>query len=98
MGIFPLCPKDPKTRKEVQSVFKEEVKLYRRKPTFIIGISMWGISMLALIPITSGVLPMLLLLFSVFGAAFVHDTVIAHFSHRIVELKQKNEIIEKNSK
>jgi hypothetical protein len=73
-----------------RNVFLTEVKIYKRKPAFILGLVMWTISLSGLIGLMATqnwwLFPIGLL--NIFGCALIYDSAVAHFCDKVLELRQ----------
>ncbi len=72
-------PKDPSEREAFKAVRRREVRAFRHRPSFIIGMAMVLISLFGLVYLVADVLSRLVILVGIFGAALVYDIVTRHF-------------------
>lgn len=79
MSFLPPVPSDPKDRQIFTEIWQRELRVFRRRPSFIVGMTMAGLSGFGLLLLSDGILPGLAILFGTFGVAAVYDTVTRHF-------------------
>ncbi len=88
--LNPFIPKDKIEQKEFCNIYKKELHVYRKKPTF--WISMLVVLILSLIIIYRlNTVEKILCLPIIFGLALIHDTITSHFTKRLVEMKKEND-------
>ncbi len=85
MNILPAIPTEPTERKAFLETWEREIRLVRRRPSFIIGLVMAAASSLTLMAMTEGWLAWLMILVGVFGVATVYDTVTRHFCRELAK-------------
>lgn len=86
--ILQPLPQDPIQRQAFIDTWQQEVRVYRKQPSFIIGMVMAALSALTLMALTEGIFSRLVILVGVFGVAFVYDTVTRHFCARLLTQHQ----------
>ena len=79
MSFLPPVPKGPRERQAFIEIWKRELRVFRRRPSFIVGMAMAALSGLSLLWLTSGILPRIAIVIGTFGVASVYDTVTRHF-------------------
>jgi hypothetical protein len=85
MNFLPPIPAEPQKRQVFINIWQNEVRTFRKRPSFIIGMSMAVISSMVLLALTDGLLGRLSILLGVFGVACVYDTVTRHFCGALCE-------------
>jgi hypothetical protein len=78
MNFLPAMPTDPAQRRAFTEILSREIRVIRRRPSFIIGMTMAAVSAMMLI-IVGGTAARLLVLLGVFGICAVYDTVMRHY-------------------
>jgi hypothetical protein len=71
-------PTDPAQRRAFTEILSREIRVIRRRPSFIIGMTMAAVSAMMLIT-QGGTVARLLVLVGVFGICAVYDTVMRHY-------------------
>ncbi len=79
LNILPALPADPAERQAYMNTWENEIRVVRKRPSFIIGMVLAAASALTLIALTEGVAARLAVIMGVFGVAAVYDTVTRHF-------------------
>ena len=79
MNFLPPVPNSPDERRAFIAIWEREVRVLRRRPSFIAGMALAVFSAFSLIYLTSGILPRLAILIGIFGVASMYDTVTRHF-------------------
>jgi hypothetical protein len=79
MNFLPPIPKDPDERRTFIAIWQREIRVLRRRPSFIIGLSMAVGSGFTLIYLVDAILPRLMMTVGIFGVAATFDTVTRHF-------------------
>lgn len=87
--INPFLPKDPEEQKIFRETYQEELRVYRKKPSFWIGLLATLICSMVLMS-KLDTIERLIILPIVLGLASVHDTVTSHFTKRLIEEKKPN--------
>jgi len=85
--INPFLPKDPAEQKIYCETYKKELRIYRKKPSFWIGLLAALICSMVLM-FKLDTIDRLFIFPIVFGLASVHDTVTSHFTKRLIEEKK----------
>ena len=83
----PFIPKERKERELFVQTFSSEVRTYRRRPSFWLGLLTALIFFFILIYRLDTV-GRLIMLPIVFGLASAHDTITSHFTRRLIEARQ----------
>jgi hypothetical protein len=78
MNFLPAVPTDPAQRRAFVEIWSREIRVIRRRPSFIIGMTMAALSALTII-LTGGTAARVLVLLGIFGVAAVYDTVTRHY-------------------
>jgi hypothetical protein len=78
MNFLPAVPTDPAQRRAFLDILSREIAVIRRRPSFIVGMTMAAVSAMMLIT-QGGTAARLLVLVGVFGICAVYDTVTRHF-------------------
>jgi hypothetical protein len=84
IALNPFAPREPIAQAKFAAVFKRELIVYRKKPTFWISLITVLICSLFLIS-RFDTIERLLTLPIVLGLALVHDTITSHFVKRLAE-------------
>lgn len=101
MNILPPIPTEPAKREAFMKTWKNEVQVYRKTPSFILGMAMAVISALTLIMMHINLVHSLVILTGIFGVCFVYDTVTRHFCNVLIErnlaASAEGDVVEKQS-
>ena len=84
IALNPFAPREPNAQAKFASIFKRELIIYRRKPTFWISMIVVLTCSLYLISRLDTIERMIALPV-VFGLALIYDTVTSHFVKRLAE-------------
>ena len=82
--LNPFIPKNSKERELYIRTFSKELRLYRRRPSYWLGLITALICFLVL-TFRLDTVDRLIMLPIIFGLAFVHDTITSHFTRRLIE-------------
>ena len=85
--LNPFIPKERRERELFVQTFSSEVRTYRRKPSFWLGLLAALICSFVLI-YRLDTIGRLIMLPIVFGLASAHDTITSHFTRRLIEARQ----------
>jgi FtsH-binding integral membrane protein len=85
--LNPFAPREPIAQAKFIAIFKRELTVYRKKPTFWVSMIIVLICSLFLIS-RLDTIERLIALPIVFGLALVHDTITSHFVKRLAEKEE----------
>jgi hypothetical protein len=88
--LNPFIPKERKERELFIQTFSAELRTYRRRPSFWLGLVVALVGSFCLIH-RLDMVGRLLILPIVFGLATAHDTITSHFTKRLIDARRKDQ-------
>ena len=82
--LNPFIPKERKERELFIQTFSAEVRTYRKRPSFWLGLTIALVCFFLLI-YRLDIVERLIMLPIIFGLAAAHDTITSHFTRRLIE-------------
>lgn len=79
MSFLPPIPSDPPERQRFLAILHREMRALRRRPSFLVGLTLVALSGFGLLYLVPDMMPRLFFLVGVFGASCVYDTLTRHF-------------------